>query len=82
MAEGYGALENVVILSFVRDGRVGALDFQVVAEFREEECVVRPFSSGRVLPPLNECIRRHEEVGVFLFNQSLTGKRHTGLWRG
>ena len=75
VTERYGALEDVVILAGVRDGRVGPRDFQVVAEFGEEERVVRPFGGGRVLPPLDEWMRRHDKFRVFLFNESLTGRR-------
>jgi hypothetical protein len=54
VTERYRALEDVVVLAGVRDGRLGPRDFQEVAEFGEEQCVVRPFRSSRVLPPLNE----------------------------
>jgi hypothetical protein len=54
VTERHGALEDVVVLAGVRDGRVGPRDFQVVAEFGEEEYVVRPFRRGRGLPPIDE----------------------------
>jgi len=63
MTECYGTLEDVLIPAVIGDGRVGPRDFQVVAELGEKECVVGAFSSGRVLPPLNEWIRRHQELG-------------------
>ena len=61
VTEGYGALEDVVILAGVGDGRVGARDFQVVAEFGEEESVVGTFGGGRVPPPIDEFFGRHED---------------------
>jgi hypothetical protein len=70
----YGALEDVVILAIVRHGGVWPRDLQVVAQLGEEECVVRPFRCGRVLPPFNEWIRRHGKFAVFLLNESLTGR--------
>ena len=65
VTEGYGALEDVVILGGVGDGRVGARDFQVVAEFGEEECVVGPFGGGRVAPPIDEFMGQHENWDRF-----------------
>jgi hypothetical protein len=46
VAEGYGTLEDVAIFAIVGDGGVGSRDFQVVAEFGQEERVVGPLGSG------------------------------------
>jgi hypothetical protein len=56
VTEGNGTLEDVVVLGIVGDGGVRARDFQVVAEFGEEESVVGALGSARVAPPLDEGI--------------------------
>ena len=54
VAERNGTFEDVVIPIAVGDSGVGTRDFQVVAEFGEEEGVVGPLGGARVLPPLDK----------------------------
>ena len=60
--EGNGAFKYVVVLEVIGGGGIGPGDFEEVAEFGEEESVICPLGSARVVPPLNERMCRHEEL--------------------
>jgi hypothetical protein len=46
VVEGHGALEDVAVFGVVCDGGIGARDFEVVAEFGQEERVVGSLGGG------------------------------------